>query len=245
MHDHQPLSVRAGLPRLRPCCARPFASNFSNNPCALPNSLLSNHVSFQRTLYSVSGPAALFSRISVISHSCSSTSAGPPGPWCCSVPSGLVAVALAEPSMADLLPLWEFAWIDRLSRSANGVMLGEHRRLKGSAVVLGSEKWCVFGSFAEQGVLSWVSAVSISDIMLSISAEVPSSSVLMSSSRTTNGLSVECQTPFHFWVRGPRSVPTLTATNLTRPIWACSILVVLERSVVVKSEFRRNFEYSL
>jgi len=79
-NDHQTMSLRANLPRLRPCCARPFASNFFNNLCALPNSLLSNHVSFQRTLYSVSDSAALFSRISVISHSCSSTSTEPPEP---------------------------------------------------------------------------------------------------------------------------------------------------------------------
>ncbi len=244
MHDHQPLSVRADLPRLRPCCARSFASNFFNNLCALLNSLLSNHVSSQRTLHSVSDSAALFSRIFVISHFCFSISAESSEFWCCSVPSDLMAITLTKSSMTDLLLLWEFAWIDRLSRSANEVMLEEHRRLKGSTIVLEFEKWCVFDSFVEQGVLSWMSAVSVLDIMLSISAEVPSFSVLMFSSCITNELSVKCQTSFHFWVRDSRSVPILTVINLTRSIWACSILVVLERSVV-KSEFRRNFEYSL
>ena len=220
------MSLRADLPRLRPCCARPFASYSHNNFCAFPNSLLGSHVLFQRTLYCVPDLVSLLSRIFVTSHSCSSISAGPPWPWCCSGAKGMVAVALTEPTFADILPLWSFAWTIRLSWSSNGVMLREQRRSKGSAIALGSEQWCVFGSFVEQGVLSWVSAVSISDIMLAISAEVPSSPVLVSSSCTTNGLSVQCQTPSHSRVRGPRTVPTLTPTNLTWPIWACSILVV-------------------
>ncbi len=199
LHGHRPLSVQADLPRLRPCCARPFASNFSNNPCAFPNSLLGNHVSFQRTLYFVSDPAALFSRMPVISHSCSSAFAESPEAWCCSVVSDLTAIALAKPAMADVLPVWTFAWIDRLSRFSNEVMLG-------STIALEFEQWCVFGSFVEQGVLSWVSAVSISDIMLSISAEVLSSPVLMFSSCITNELSMKCQTSLHSCIRGSRSV---------------------------------------
>lgn len=184
INDHQTLSLWAGLPRLGLCCARLFASYSRNNLRALPSSLLGSHVHSQRTLYSVPDlVVSLLSRILMTSHSCSSTSARPPWPWGWSGAKGLVAVALAEPTIANVLPLW---W------SSNGMMLREHRRSKGSTVALRSEQWCVFGSFVEQGVLSWVSAVSILDIMLPNSAEVPSSLVLISSSCTTNGLSVEC-----------------------------------------------------
>ncbi len=79
-NDHQTMSLRADLPRLRPCCARPFASYSRNNFRAFPNSLLGSHVLFQRTLYSVPDLVSLLSRISVTSHSCSSTSAAPPWP---------------------------------------------------------------------------------------------------------------------------------------------------------------------
>ncbi len=240
MHDHQPLFIRADLPRLRSCCARSFASNFFNNLCALFNSLLSNHVSSQRTLYFVSDSIAFFSRIFVISHFCFFISAESSELWCCSVSSDLMTIALTKSSMTDLLSLQEFAWINRLSRFANEVMLEKHRRLRDSTIVLEFKKWCVFSSFVEQDV----SAVSISDIMLFISAEVFSSSVLMFSFCITNELSVKCQTSFHFWIRDSR-LSILTIINLTWLIWACSILMILKRSIVVKFEFRRNFEYSL
>lgn len=50
-YDHQPLSLRAGVPRLSPFFARPFASNLRNNLRAFPNSLLGCHKLSQHTLY--------------------------------------------------------------------------------------------------------------------------------------------------------------------------------------------------
>ena len=244
MHDHQSLFIRVDLSRLRSCCAWSFVSNFFNNLCALLNSLLSNHVSSQRTLYFVSDSIAFFSRIFIIFHFCFFISAESSEFWCCSVSNDLMTIVLTKLLMTDLLSLQEFAWIDHLSRFANEVMLEKHRRLRASMIVLEFEKWCVFSSFVEQDVLSWVSAVSISDIMLSISAEVLLLSVLMFSFCITNELSVKCQTSFHFWIKDSRS-SILTIINLTWSIWACSILMILKRSIVVKFEFRRNFEYSL
>ena len=233
MHNHQSLFIQVNLSRLRSCYARSFVSNFFNNLCALLNLLLSNHVSFQRTLYFVSDSIALFSRIFVISHFCFFISAKSSELWCCLISSDLMTIMLIKLLMTDLLSLQEFAWIDYLSWFANEVMLKEHKRLRDLTIVLEFEKWCVFDSFVEQDVLSWVSAVLISDIMLSISAEVFLSSVLMFSFCITNELSVKCQTLFHFWVKDSHSISTLTVINLTRSIWACSILMILKRSIVV------------
>ncbi len=93
---------------VRPC-ARPFASNFFNSRCAFPDSVLGNHVSFQRSLHSVPPLVSLLSRIFITSHSYFSTSARPPWPWGCSGAKVLIAVALAEPTVADVLLLWSSA----------------------------------------------------------------------------------------------------------------------------------------
>ena len=47
---HQTLSVRAGLPHLRPCRARSFASNSRNNFRAFPSSPLGSHIFSQHTI---------------------------------------------------------------------------------------------------------------------------------------------------------------------------------------------------
>lgn len=225
----------AGLPRLGLCCARLFASYSRNNLRALPNSLLGSHVYSQRTLYFVPDLISLLSRILMTFHSCSSTSARPPWPWGWSRAKSLMAVALTEPTVANVLPLW---W------SSNEMMLRKHKRSKESTIALRFEQWCVFNSFVEQDLLIWVSAVSISDTMFFNSAEVSSSLVLIFSFCITNELSVKCQTPFHIWVKDSRSVSTLTVIiNLTRSIWTCDILVVLRRWIVVRFEFKEKFEY--
>jgi len=73
-NDHQTMSLRADLPRLRPYCARPFALYSYNSFYAFPNSLLGSHILFQRTLYYVPDLVSLLSRIFVTSYSCSLTS---------------------------------------------------------------------------------------------------------------------------------------------------------------------------
>jgi len=217
MHDHWSLFVRVDLSRLRSCCSWSFASNFFNNLCALLNSLLSNHVSFQRTLYFVSNSIALFSRIFVISHFCFFISAESSEFWCCSMTSDLMTIVLTNLTMTDVLSLWTFAWTDRLSWFSNEVMLEENRRSKDSAIALELEQWCVVDSFVEQSALSWVSAVSISDIMLAISAKVLLSSVLMFSFCITNELSVKCQTSFYSCIKDSRSVLSwLSLSSLDR-----------------------------
>ncbi len=94
---HQTLHVRVGLPRLRPYCGRPFASNCRSNFCAFPSSPLRSHVFFQRTMYSVPDTVSLLSSILMISHSGSSICAASPCPWTCSTIGRLVIVPLVGP----------------------------------------------------------------------------------------------------------------------------------------------------
>ena len=206
MHDHWSLFIRVNLLCLRSCCSRSFALNFFNNLCALLNSLLSNHVFSQRTLYFVFNSIALFSKIFVIFHFCFFISAESSEFWCCSMISDLMMIMLTNLTMTDVLLLWTFAWTDHLSRFLNEVMLEKNRRSKDSAIALEFKQWCVVDSFVEQSALSWVSAVSISDIMFAISAEVFLSSVLMFSFCIINKLSVKCQTSFYSCIKDSRSV---------------------------------------
>ncbi len=104
--------------------------------------------------------------------------------------------------------------------------LAEQRWSKDLMIALEFKQWCVFNFFVEQDVLSWVSAILISDIMLAISAKVFSSSVLISFFCIMNELSVQCQTSFHSQVKDSRTVFILTLINLTWLIWACSILMI-------------------
>ena len=64
-NHHQVLSVRAGVPRLRPCCARLFASNSRSNFRAFPSSPWASHVIFQCTLYSVPDTVSLSCQVSL------------------------------------------------------------------------------------------------------------------------------------------------------------------------------------
>jgi len=49
-YNHQPSSLRAGVPRFSPFFARPFASNLHNNLRVFPNSLPGCHKLSQHTL---------------------------------------------------------------------------------------------------------------------------------------------------------------------------------------------------
>ncbi len=140
MHDHKSLFIQVDLSHLCSYCAQSFVSNFFNNLCALFNSLLSNHVFFQRILYFVSDSITFFSRIFVIFHFCFFISAELSELWCCSVSNDLMRIVLTKSSMTDLFSLQEFAWINHLSWFANEVMLEKHRRLRDSTIVLEFEK---------------------------------------------------------------------------------------------------------
>lgn len=95
-NHHQTLSVPVGLPRLRPSSSRSFASNFRSNFDAFPNSPLSSHVFFQRTLYFFPDIVFLLSSIFRIFHFDSSTCVASPCLWTCLRTGELVTEPLTE-----------------------------------------------------------------------------------------------------------------------------------------------------